>query len=328
MKTEKIHVVVFFLFVVFSVSSIHGRPPLKFKDKKFKILQFTDLHYLNTEEYKDKNDSTLFLMKTLIEEENPDLVIMTGDIVVSNPSGDAWKEVVQPMTELNVPFAITFGNHDTETGQTTREILGNLMRNPLNVTMNEDESLSGAGNCSLIIKSSDNKNHCWALYLFDSHAYSKIERVKGYDWIKNDQIQWYRKRSDSLRDNNNGVPFPALAFFHIPLPEFEYVRKQGTTLGNKSETVHSPLLNSGLFASFIEKDDVKGVFVGHDHNNDFVGELYGILLGYGRKTGYVSAYREILDRGGRVIELFENSSKFNTYIRTLTGKFFEYSFSF
>ncbi len=54
MKTEKIHVVVFFLFAVFSVSSIHGRPPLKFKDQKFKILQFTDLHYIDTEEFQEK----------------------------------------------------------------------------------------------------------------------------------------------------------------------------------------------------------------------------------------------------------------------------------
>lgn len=324
---KKINIIVVFLFAVFSVSSIHGRPPLKFKDKKFKILQFTDLHYIDTEEFQDKNDSTLFLMKTLIKEEKPDLVIMTGDIVVSKPSGKAWREVVQPMTELNVPFAVTFGNHDTETDQTTREILKNLMQNPLNVTTNEDESLSGSGNCSVIIKSSDNTKDCRVLYLFDSHAYSGINRVKGYDWIKNDQIQWYRKRSDSLRDNN-GIPLPALAFFHIPLPEYEYVRKQEKTLGNKSETVCSSSLNSGLFTSFVEKNDVKGVFVGHDHNNDFVGELYGILLGYGRKTGYVSAYREILDRGGRVIELLEDSPKFNTYIRTLSGKFFEYDFIF
>jgi len=263
-------------------------------------------------------------MKTLIKEEKPDLVIITGDIVVSKPSGKAWKKVVQPMTELNVPFAVTFGNHDTETDQTTREILKNLMQNPLNVTINEDESLSGSGNCSLVIKSSDNEKDRWILYLFDSHAYSGIEQVKGYDWIKNDQIQWYRNRSDSLK-KNNGTPLPALAFFHIPLPEFECVRKQESTVGNNSEIVHSPSLNSGLFASFIEKNDVKGVFVGHDHNNDFVGQLYGIMLGYGRKTGYVPAHQEILERGGRVIELFEDSLMFNTYIRTLSGKFFELS---
>lgn len=199
MKTRKNHVIVCVIFITFLISHIYATTPLKFKDQKFKILQFTDLHYIDTEEFQEKNDSTLFLMKTLIKEEKPDLVIITGDIVVSKPSGKAWKKVVQPMTELNVPFAVTFGNHDTETDQTTREILKNLMQNPLNVTINEDKSLSGSGNCSLVIKSSDNEKDRGILYLFDSHAYSGIEQVKGYDWIKNDQIQWYRNRSDSLK---------------------------------------------------------------------------------------------------------------------------------
>lgn len=324
MKTRKNHIIVCLIFITFLVSNIYATPPLKFKNKKFKIMQFTDLHYTNTEKYKSMNDSTIFLMKRLIEEERPDLVILTGDIVVSEPSTEAWKKVVQPMSDLHVPFAVTFGNHDNETKYSTHEILNNLIKNPLNVTTNEDKSLSGSGNCSLVIKSSDNEKNCWIIYLFDSHAYSEIEQVKGYDWIKNDQIQWYRNRSESLK-KNNGALLPALAFFHIPLPEFECVRKQEKTLGNNSEIAHSPSLNSGLFASFIEKNDVKGVFVGHDHNNDFVGQLYGIMLGYGRKTGYVPAHQEILERGGRIIELFEDSPRFNTYIRTLSGKFFELS---
>ena len=30
----------------------------------------------------------------------------------------------------------------------------------------------------------------------------------------------------------------------------------------------------------------KGVFCGHDHNNDFCGNHFGVSLFYGRKTGY------------------------------------------
>jgi hypothetical protein len=108
-----------------------------------------------------------------------------------------------------------------------------------------------------------------------------------------------------------------VAFFHIPFPEFEIVRNQKNTLGSTFEPVCSPNLNSGLFTSFIEMKDILGVFVGHDHNNDFVGQLDRIWLVYGRKTGYNAAYKEILDRGARVIELHENDRKFDTYIRTL-----------
>ena len=31
---------------------------------------------------------------------------------------------------------------------------------------------------------------------------------------------------------------------------------------------------------------MKALFVGHDHINDYVVDYEGLLLGYGRKTGY------------------------------------------
>ena len=55
-------------------------------------------------------------------------------------------------------------------------------------------------------------------------------------------------------------------------------------------------MNTGLVAAFKERcrssflltprGDVKSVFVGHDHANDCVIDFEGLLLGYGRKTGY------------------------------------------
>ena len=52
-----------------------------------------------------------------------------------------------------------------------------------------------------------------------------------------------------------------------------------------------------------------GVFVGHDHDNNYVGLHKNIALGFGQVTG-ADAYGE-LERGGRVIELYEN--KPNTF---------------
>lgn len=36
------------------------------------------------------------------------------------------------------------------------------------------------------------------------------------------------------------------------------------------------------------RGDIKAVFVGHDHQNDFVVDFEGLKLGYGAKTGYGS----------------------------------------
>ena len=36
----------------------------------------------------------------------------------------------------------------------------------------------------------------------------------------------------------------------------------------------------------IHSGDMFGLFVGHDHANDYVNEYEGLYIGYGRKTGY------------------------------------------
>ncbi len=41
-----------------------------------------------------------------------------------------------------------------------------------------------------------------------------------------------------------------------------------------------------------------GTFVGHDHVNDFVGDLYGIRLCYGRATGFNTYGRQGFTRRG------------------------------
>jgi hypothetical protein len=300
------------------VSSLSAKPVLKFNNHKFKIVQFTDLHLINSPEYKKGNDSTLELIKTIVEIEKPDLVVFTGDVVVSHKAADEWKELIQPLSDLKIPFAVTFGNHDTETDITKQQTLKILQANPYNMTSDESSAGAGVGNYTVTIKSSDDKTNKWVLYFFDSHAYPRDTTLGSYDWIKNSQVQWYRNKSAEFTHKERKI-LPSLAFFHIPVPEYEYLRLQNTTIGNKIETVCSPFYNSGLFVSFIEMGDVSGVFVGHDHNNDFAGVLANICLAYGRKTGYNAAYKEVLERGARVIELNENQNKFTTYIRTLSG---------
>lgn len=320
-EMNQIKILLILLTSLLTSNTSAGKPVLQFRNQKFKIVQFTDLHLIGGTEFASKKDSTYRLMRQLIKEENPDFVVLTGDIVVSGGTTQLWREVVEPMTEAKVPFAIRFGNHDTESNMSKSEILRFLQGNKYNMTYNADQSLSGVGNCSLAIFSTNGNSIPWALYLFDSHSYPKDTTLGVYDWIKNDQIQWYRKQSAAYA-RKEGKPVSALAFFHIPFPEFEQVRKQKSVLGSTAEPVCSPVINSGLFASFVEKGDVLGVFVGHDHNNDFVGKLSGICLGYGRKTGYASAYNEILERGARIIVLQENEQKFDTYIRTLSGIYF------
>lgn len=323
MKRLKLLFVV--LTVLMSLNAFCEKPTLKFKDHKFRIVQFTDLHWINDAKYRQADDSTYMLMRKVIETEKPDMVVFTGDVVVSSGAAKGWEQLVNLMGELKTPFAVAFGNHDTETDLTKPQILKILEKSSYNLISNADKSIAGVGNCSIPILSENGKKDKWVIYLFDSHAYSQLKKVEGYDWIKHDQIDWYRKESANYTKVNK-KPLPSLAFFHIPVPEFATIKGQKGTVGNCVEGVCSPSLNSGLFASFIDMKDVMGVFCGHDHNNDYIGTIDDICLAYGRKTGYPSAYKEVLERGARVIDLYENDSKFDTCIWALSGQSFNYTF--
>ena len=176
---------------------------------------------------------------------------------------------------------------------------------------------AGQTNYTLTIKSSDGKKDAAALYIFDSNSYSQLKDVKGYGWIKHDQIGWYIDCSRRYTEANGGKPLPALAFFHIPLPEFhEAAKNEGAYMvGTRKEGACSPEINTGLAAAMLQAGDVMGVFVGHDHINDYVVDWRGILFGYGRFTGGDTVYHDIPQgNGARVIELTEGSRTIRTWV--------------
>ena len=62
-----------------------------------------------------------------------------------------------------------------------------------------------------------------------------------------------------------------------------------------------------------EKGDVIAAFCGHDHNNSFVGEYNGLIMGYTQGCGF-NVYGPKLERGVRIIDLDENNlNTFSTY---------------
>ncbi|XWS46336.1 hypothetical protein CRYUN_Cryun14cG0056700 [Craigia yunnanensis] len=65
---------------------------------------------------------------------------------------------------------------------------------------------------------------------------------------------------------------PALVYSHIPLPEFASFGSSNFT-GVRQEGISSASANSGFFTTMVEAADMKAVFTGHDHLNDFCGQL-------------------------------------------------------
>lgn len=191
---------------------------LKFNhDGKFKIVQFTDVHY----KYDDQSNSQIALerINEVLDAERPDFVIFTGDVVVSNEAFKGLDIVLEPCMKRSIPFGVVFGNHDDEYDRTRVELYDFLSKKKGSVMpAREDEEVP---DYVVKVNSSKGGNKISALlYCIDSHSYTKIKSVPGYDWIKFGQIAWYRNQSVRLTEQNNGIPLPALAFFHIPIPEY------------------------------------------------------------------------------------------------------------
>ena len=286
---------------------------------KFKIVQFTDVHWI----YDDpKSEEAAERMREVLDAERPDLVVYTGDIIFAKPAAPALQRALEPAIERGIPFAVTWGNHDDEQDMTRAELSAYIKDLKGNLT-SHTEGISGQTNYTLSVKSSDGRRDAAVLYIFDSHSYSKIERVKGYDWIKHDQVAWYIEQSKAFTAKNGGAPLPALAFMHIPLPEMRDMTQNQNIymVGTRKEMVCAPEINTGLATAMLSAGDVMGMFVGHDHVNDYVVDWYGILMGYGRFTGGKTVYHDIPQgNGARVIELTEGSRDIHTWIRIKDGK--------
>lgn len=301
-----------------AVSESSNRPvtPLRFKNGKLKIAQLTDVHWAPNSEKSEKVPATLH---KVLGTEKPDVIVLTGDIVTRKPAKQGWLRVINVLEEAGIPFAVTMGNHDFE-HWSEDSIFHYLGKSPLFIGEKGPEHLSGTGNYVLPVYASDGSQKVKALlYCLDSNDYTRDEEKYGqYAWIGNEQIAWYRERSNIYKVENNGSPLPALAFFHIPLPEYKNVAKRSDMFGTMNEGVASPKLNSGMFHSFVEQGDVMGVFVGHDHDNDYIAKEYGVALGYGRRSGFDS-YGD-LEPGARIIELYEDGFRFDTWISTPSGQ--------
>lgn len=293
----------------------HRDPALRFRlDGGFRIVQFTDTHLSGRDE---TDRPTQDLMAAVLDAERPDLVVLTGDVIEGERADPraAVALAAEPLEARGVPWAAVFGNHDDE-GAATRQDLYDLFREYPGCLMEAGpEDVTGVGNYVLPIGPAAAAGPGWAavLYFLDSGAYSR-SGAGVYAWLAHDQVCWYRRTAASLRAGL-AEPLPALAFFHIPLPEFAAAWNSGGPIGTKDDGICCAEVNSGMFAAFHESGDVLGAFCGHDHLNDFVAWHHGIRLCYGRATGYGGYGGEDFPRGARVVELQEGRRDFRTHVR-------------
>ncbi len=293
--------------------------PLRFNENgKLKIVQFTDNHYKHG---KKASNAAVECIETILDAEQPDAVVFTGDMVYSDHVAESIDAILQPVIDRGVPFAFVFGNHDTEFDLTYPEIYDYISSKPGALLPPRGKAESPDYIVEIASSASDSILG-GVLYCLDSHRTAQLSNCGKYAWIEQPQIQWYRSVSDSLMMTNRGEPLHALMFFHIPLPEIDYAYSESKVrrTGTKKEAVCSPKINSGMFYAVKNQGDVKGIFFGHDHDNDYIVDYFDVLLGYGRYSGGNTVYNHLGKNGARVILFDEATGDIDTWLRISDGE--------
>lgn len=315
---------VFFITALLTQAAAAQESVLRFNEEgKFKIVQFTDTHICkggNVSEYRNMQaDKTLGRISRVVRGEKPDFIVLTGDVITGGDAAASWRMLLDSLSSFKIPFCVVFGNHDPETGVSRVDMSELIASAPYSVNaLNKAKELA---DLELKVLPSQGNDIQLVLYCMDSHDYSTVETVRGYGWFTTDQIEWLRQSCLDMTESNGGNPVPSLAFFHICLPEYSQAwdNPSNSKTGRRAEKECPGALNTGMFAAMVETGSVMGVFVGHDHDNDYVVAEKGVALGYGRFSGDDSTYNN-LRSGARVIVLEEGNRGFESWILEDDGR--------
>ena len=270
------------------------RTTMQFHDD-FKIMQLTDLHF----GIESNLQKQLNFVVAAIEEADPDLIILTGDnfmyasksIVYNlfNTLNETCKKLTDGHPTRLTKFAVTYGNHDNQ---------GDYPRYYANKTLlsfaakdgeeratgkyaafvdYEDDNLFGLTNYFIDLvddraKSVDEVDVKYRLHIIDSNSYHFNGIKYDYDIIHADQVAHVEKIQQMATADKDYI---GLAFFHIPLVEFEEAEAQYDAAADKTQVGQGAWKEDGLYHGYADNDvyeklrgaGILAFHVGHDHQN-------------------------------------------------------------
>lgn len=294
------------------------------RDGDITLLQITDLHLLNGTCSFDRK--TFKLVKQLVKDSEPDLIVVTGDAVMTLNNVKIMKKAAIFFDELcakyDAKWCLVFGNHDAF-GYGDKTALADVLSKskycmfqsgPTNLS--SDRHGLTLGNYAINVVDSTGNYKC-SLVMMDSNGRGVTKEEGRYAPITPATIEWYEWFINGMTAANGGEVVPSLAFFHVPLVESKLMladAKMGTE--GFIEKVCSSDLNTGMYQKMVELGSTRAVFSGHDHQNSYQDYYDGgnILLANCVTCGYF-AYGAKQYKGGRVIKFNVNQPKpvFETY---------------
>ena len=260
----------------------------------FKVMQLTDLHFgIETDVALQ-----LRILTSEIREEQPDLIVLTGDNFMYASKGvvnslvsalnEVCKEITAERKGRLTKFTMTFGNHDNQ-GDYPRYYINQVIssyatEDGREITDGkfaafvdyEDDSLFGLTNFYIDLvddrtKPRDTVDVKYRLHIIDSNTYHFKGPGYGYDVIHGDQLDHAQKiYSEATADKS----YVGMAFFHIPFYEYEDAGEEYKNAADPSaigrgeyrEGISYAYENNGSFEK-LRRANIVAFFCGHDHVN-------------------------------------------------------------
>ena len=277
------------------------------EDGSFRVLIIADAHMNvngNAQDVQEVKDR----IKLLVDRESPNLVIFTGDNTIGSSSEDLLRQnitaLVSYIEEKQIPWCHVYGNHDHERAisEERQQVVYESFEYCISKTDSED--LTGVGNYVHGVYSKSGALVS-AIYLLDSGTYAS---EGGYDYIRQDQIDWYKSASELLEEYN-GKLVPSIMAFHIPLIENNTAHNNRNNKdlvysysGEKNENICASNTDTTLLETIWERGDVKAIVTGHDHVNTYMYNYLGVKLCSSPNVSDLTYYTSAV-QGGRVFDL-------------------------
>lgn len=271
-----------------------------------KIMQITDLHLSYGFDGFDRK--TYKMLKLMIEDEKPDVIVLTGDLMMSVFGKRLLKQFIKFMDQFKIPWGYALGNHEGE--YHSMKVIADTLYNSNAKYLYyhygpklEDDYSHGYSNYKLKLYNGDNP--ILNLYILDTKA-NRTDGIKDdlypYDYLTESQVSWF---SNNLANDT----VKSFSFMHIPLLQFEDYK------GEKNEHIWAQGKDTGFFDAILANGKKNlGVFVGHDHMNNHEFIHSDIMLGYGVSSGF-NAYGGNGTKGARFIVYDYDNDSFETYIK-------------
>jgi hypothetical protein len=304
----------------------------------FKILHLTDIHIGGSLYSYPEDLKALRACYAEIEHTHPDLVIVTGDMCfpmgimsMSLNNSAPVHQFAAFMRNTGIPWAFTYGNHDTESMSKLNKKELNEVYKSLSYKTSANllypyvqPDIMGRNNQLIELRNSDGSLNT-GLFLIDSNAYT-ADGLNEYDFIHDDQVRWYAEEVERM-NAEAGHTVDSLLFFHIPLQEYKTATElylegsdevkhffgdnPGDHGGVTNDLVCCSEYPSKLFDTAVELGSTTGMFCGHDHYNNASLEYKGIRLTYGMSIDYLAMpgiTKETKQRGAELITIHSDSS--------------------